>query len=47
MSTWAGVTFTLDDASPRMNWDHILNLESGAPIVDSLGGLVLVLPVLP
>jgi hypothetical protein len=47
MSTWAGVTFTLDDASPRMNWDHILNLESGTPIVDSLGGIVLVLPVLP
>lgn len=43
MSTWGGLTFTLSDASPRWNWAQILNAESGEPVADSLGSVVLVI----
>jgi hypothetical protein len=44
---WEGVTLTLSDASQRFNWSHILNAETGDPVVDSLGDLVLTIPVVP
>jgi hypothetical protein len=47
MQGLAGVTFTLSDASPRGNWQKILNRESGAPVADTLGDLVLTIPILP
>jgi hypothetical protein len=47
MQTWAGITFTISDASVRTNWSKILNRESGEPVADSLGDLVLTIPVLP
>lgn len=46
MSTLAGLTFTLSNASPRTNWAQILNRETGEPVVDSLGAVILVIPVL-
>jgi hypothetical protein len=47
MATWAGLTFTLSDASPRTNWSQILNRESGEPVADALGDVVLTIPILP
>jgi hypothetical protein len=42
-----GLTFTLSDASPRGNWSKILNRETAAPVADTLGDVVLVIPILP
>ncbi len=47
MQAWAGVTFTCSNASQRVNWDLILNAETGEPVVDSLGDLVLTIPIQP
>jgi hypothetical protein len=47
MQGLAGVTFTLSAASPRGNWHKILNRDTGAPVADSLGDVVLVIPILP
>jgi hypothetical protein len=46
-TTWVGVTFTLNDASPRGNWHRILNRESGEPVLDSLGAVDLQFTILP
>jgi hypothetical protein len=47
MSTMTGMTFTLSDASPRENWSKILNRSTGEPVADTLGDVVLVIPMRP
>jgi hypothetical protein len=47
MSTWSGLTLTLSDASTRHNWSKLLNRESGEPVADTLGDVVLTIPLLP
>lgn len=46
-SALAGMTFTLSDDSGRTLWSRILNRVTGAPVADTLGSVVLVVPVLP
>ena len=47
MQAMAGLTFTLSNASARGNWSKILNRDTGAPVADTLGDVVLTIPILP